>query len=223
MNNNLKKNWNERQKEMGSTQRSVLFKNFPTYLNDIVHATHTKFILENMPDELETALDLGCGYGRISIEIKNKHPLVSIEGVEIGDTFSEDFRKTIGSCFKGSMQDYQPRHCFDLIIIITALMYIPEIEIQKTIDKYWSFLNNGGHFICIEPYESSLIKLRKASKNKTLAPTGEQVKYFKRDELTSIFDGLPNASQVDKRFFGIIPFINTPRLHVGICYKKLKI
>ena len=217
----LKKSWKERQITLGSTKRSVLYKNFPDFLNTYLHNCHTRFILSQIPEAPKNILDLGCGYGRISAEIKSVHPTSTIQGVELCDEFSDQFRKDIGDCAGGTIQDYQPTRKFDVILFITVLMYLAPEEVADNLNKYWEALNSGGRLICIEPYDNVLIRLRKASDSKKLSPTGGNLAhYFGAGELSNKLSDLPRSKILSHRKFGIISFAKIPRLHDGFSVQK---
>ena len=217
----LKASWKERQESLGSTKRSVLYKNFPGFLNNYVHDRHIQFILGQLPAAPDNILDLGCGYGRISTEIRNAHPASTIQGVELCDEFSEQFRKNVGECASGTIQDYQPTRKFDVILFITVLMYLTPGEIVGNLSKYWEALSPGGRFICIEPCNNMMVRLRKAANTKKLSPTGgDLVHYFGVGELSTTLSNLPNSRILNHEKFGIIPLINMPRLHDGFSIQK---
>lgn len=220
-NADLKAVWKERQETLGSTKRSVLYKNFPDFLNSYVHARHVRFILNQLPETPTNILDLGCGYGRISAEVKKTHPGSTIQGVELCDEFADQFRSDIGECASGSIQSYDPTRQFDVILFVTVLMYLTPDELAENLDKYWNALLPGGRFICIEPFNNILTRLRKASDSEALSPTGgDQVHYFQAGELKSCLGSLPNAIVAGQDNFGIIPLLNLPRLHEGLSVEK---
>jgi trans-aconitate methyltransferase len=217
----LKASWKERQETLGSTKRSVLYKNFPDFLNSYVHARHMRFILSQMPESPKHILDLGCGYGRISAEVKKAHPGSIIQGVELCDEFAEQFRKDIGECASGSIQSYEPSRQFDVILFVTVLMYLTADELAENLNKYWGALSPGGRLICIEPFNNVLTRLRKASDNKAMSPTGgDHVHYFQAGELKSRLASLPHSVVVSQDNFGILPVLNFPRLHEGFSVEK---
>jgi ubiquinone/menaquinone biosynthesis C-methylase UbiE len=221
-NRQLQRNWRERQEVLGSTKRSVLYKNFPDILNSSLHKRHVRFILSQLPEQPNNILDLGCGYGRISAEIKKTHPDSKIEGVELCDEFAEQFRMTIGECVSAAMQDYEPTRMYDVVLCITVLMYLAQDELQQQLSRYWQAIRPGGRLICIESFNNSLIGLRKASDSKSMSPTGgELVHYFQPGELASAIMALPNARIVRRKKFGIIPLLAVPRLHEGYAVEKL--
>jgi len=70
----LKDAWDDREQRLGATKRSVLFKRFPGWLNQSIHRRHRSFVLRHLPEKASRVLDVGCGYGRMSLEIKQRFP-----------------------------------------------------------------------------------------------------------------------------------------------------
>ena len=81
----LRREWDRRSASMGSTQRAVLFKRFPGWLNDSIHRRHVRFIIDNCPPDPSRVLDVGCGYGRISAELARRHPATRFQGVDLSE------------------------------------------------------------------------------------------------------------------------------------------
>jgi len=218
---NLKASWRERQAALGSTRRSVLYKNFPDFLNNSLHRRHVNFILRYLPEKATQVLDLGCGYGRIAAELKQKHEALEIRGVELCDEFAEQFRREIGECAVATLQDYQPTRSFDAILCITVLMYVAPGELDYQLGRYWQALAPGGRLICIESFNNSLVGLRRVSASQSLSPTGgELAHYFQPGELEGALMRLPHGRILQRQRFGILPFFNFPALHEGFAVEK---
>ena len=219
---NLKASWRERQAALGSTRRSVLYKNFPDFLNNSLHKRHVRFILRYLPENAAHVLDLGCGYGRIAAELKREYPALSIQGVELCDEFAEQFRRDVGDCAVATLQDYEPTRSFDAILCVTVLMYVSPGDLDYQLGRYWQALAPGGRLICIESRNNSLVSLRRASASNALSPTGgELAHYFQPGELASALARLPHSRILRREKFGVLPLINAPALHEGFVAEKL--
>jgi len=218
----LKASWRQRQAALGSTRRSVLYKNFPDFLNSSLHKRHVRFILDQLGNSPQYLLDLGCGYGRISAEIIKRHPHSTIQGVEFCDEFARQFEQDIGECALQTIQEYEQTRQYDVILCITVLMYVSPPELAYHLDRYWQALRPGGQLICIEPCENIINRLRRASNSKTLSPTGgDLIHYFDAGELAGKLLALPNARLLQKKNFGVLPLFPVPRLHEGFAVEKL--
>lgn len=217
----LKASWQARQEAFGSTKRSVLSKNLPDFMNNSLHARHVQFVFDQLTEGSSNILDLGCGYGRISAEIKKAYPECTIQGVELCDEFAEQFRREIGACASGTIQNYQPTRKFDVILFITVLMYVEPGKVVENLDKYWRALNPGGRFICIESCGNMFVRLRASTNNEKLSPTGGGlVHYFGEGELAALLSNLTDSRVLRHKKFGIFPFANLPRLHDGFSVEK---
>jgi len=212
----LKSQWADRQRTLGNTQRAVLFKNFPDSFNQSLHAAHVQFIQRHMPAAAASLLDVGCGFGRTSLPLKAAYPALSFTGVELSEEFARAYQERIGPCFCGSVSDFTTDERFDVITIITLLMYLSEDERDREVSRLGAMLKPGGRLIVIEPYFNFLTMMRRALKLRKLAPTGGEVRYFSRDELEhQLAAALPTFKRLETRLFGM-PVTGLPRLHIGI-------
>ncbi|MCW8877226.1 MAG: class I SAM-dependent methyltransferase [Kangiellaceae bacterium] len=213
----LKDDWDERARSLGPTKKAVLFKRFPNWLNNKIHNAHIDFILSNVSTRLETnILDVGCGYGRVSLEIQNQNPHVSIEGVELSSEFSQNYRQMIGPCFCGSIQDYSPVKSFDHIIAVTILMYIDKNKLGLTVDKLLSMLKPNGTLICIEPAIEFQLIWRKLTKRKNASATGGDVTYFNKADLENTLTN--QFKSVKYQPIKLAPFL--PPVHHAFSIKR---
>lgn len=212
----LKSQWADRQRTLGNTQRAVLFKNFPDSFNESLHAAHLQFIQRHLPATAASLLDVGCGFGRTSLPLKSANPTLSFTGVELCEEFARAYQERIGPCFCGSVGDFTTNEHFDVITIVTLLMYLSDEERDREVARLGAMLNPGGRLIVIEPYLNFLTVMRRALKLRKLAPTGGEVRYFGRHELESqLAAALPAFRRLETRLFGM-PVTGLPRLHIGI-------
>jgi len=212
--------WDQRQQRLGSNQRSVLYKNLPEVFNQSLHKRHSQFIVNNIPPTAHRLLDLGCGYGRLAREVKRDNSEIAISGVELCQAFAEQFDKEFEECFHGSIQSYQPQNRFDVILIVTVLMYVEREELSELLNRYWATLPIGGRIICIEQFDNILIQLRRAFLKNKLQPTGREVHYFQRNELINLLLALPGSKLISQQKFGLLPILNRPVMHTGIVLQK---
>lgn len=214
----LKKVWEQRQKRRGNTLNAVLLKNFPYFLNFMIHKKHSCFVLGNIENNDLDILDVGCGYGRLAREIIKLKPNVSIEGIEICQSFSQEFSKNIGPCYNGPVQHYNAEKKYDIIILSTVLMYIPEHELERVIDNIWSHVKVGGRVVCIENTSNILIELRKWMGSRFFVPTGCDVTYFSGERLDSLFLFKRGAEKISHNLIGL--FFDSIPFYYCASYKK---
>lgn len=91
----LKDAWDDREQRLGATKRSVLFKRFPGWLNQSIHRRHRSFVLRHLPEKASRVLDVGCGYGRMSLEIKQRFPEMQFQGIDLCAKFCEEFQRSV--------------------------------------------------------------------------------------------------------------------------------
>lgn len=209
----LKKAWNERQARLGSSKRAVLFKRLPGWLNESIHRRHVKFILDNIPANTNSILDVGCGYGRISSEIKIRKPETRFQGVDLCTEFAAAYERDIGPCFNGPVQEFASDERFDAILIVTTLMYLDVTEHEPVLQRLWAMLNDGGCLICIEPASEMFTLWRRLTGKASASPTGGTVNHFLRKELiakTAILKGI-DSIRTDSVF--LVPFLSMAAVH----------
>lgn len=153
MRNNLDIQWEERGNRHGSTIRSVLFKGLPEIFNNHIHKWHVETILKNISYRGDTRiLDVGCGYGRITIPIIDKYPNVEMLGMDISKQYVKLYEENTGrEAIEGNVKDLTSDiGLFDYIICVTVLMYLDGEELKKAMKKMISRLKPGGKLILIE-------------------------------------------------------------------------
>jgi len=219
---NIQNQWDERQSNLGNTDRAVLFKNFPDSFNQAVHQAHLRFLMASMPGDAENMLDVGCGFGRLSLPLKERFTGLSIEGVEFCEEFAREFEKNVGLCFHGSAADFIPQKPYAFITVVTLLMYLDRQQQSALFARLWESLRPGGRLVVIEPYLNMLISLRRMLKLKKFAPTGGHVDYFSRKDLLELLAQIAPVTAISALRFINMPVTGFPRLHIGVCLEKPK-
>jgi ubiquinone/menaquinone biosynthesis C-methylase UbiE len=152
--------WEKRSKIFGSSPKGVLFKNLPDVFNEYIHNWQLKKILsEIVPDSGGiNIIDIGCGYGRISLPLSEKLPEAKITGIDISKYYVELFKKNTGqNAFFGFAEDFSLQSdYYDYIICITVLMYIDKDKIENTMSNFFRHLKKGGKILLIEPLQSGI-------------------------------------------------------------------
>lgn len=214
----VKEEWEARSNLLGSTQRAVLFKRFPAWLNGYVHRQHINFVMKNVEytDDFRL-LDLGCGYGRISMEILKQFPAMNLFGVELSEPFSQHYRSEVGPCFCGSVLDFNSIEKFNAILSVTLLMYLSEEERLLCIDKIFNMLNPGGVVVVIEPSLEFQCMWRKVFQRDNAQSTGGDVAYFSLSTLINYFS--EKFTVIDCQSTKLFPF--TPGVHHMLSVKRL--
>jgi 2-polyprenyl-3-methyl-5-hydroxy-6-metoxy-1,4-benzoquinol methylase len=153
--------WEKRSINYGASLKSVLFKALPDPANEHLHSTHVNFILDCLgsPKDHVRILDVGCGYGRLSLPVISKFPRAEILGMDISPNYVDLYKKYTGrDALVGTLESLSlEAGTFDYIIIVTVLMYLPETKLQEVFSRLLSRLNPDGKIILIEPDKSGMI------------------------------------------------------------------
>lgn len=153
------KEWELRSQRLGATLKSVLFKGLPDVMNEHLHAWHEKLVLSWIEEkEALRVLDVGCGYGRLSIPIIKKFPEVDITGLDISENYIRLYdERTHRPAFVGAIENIPAKlGTFDYILCVTVLMYLRDEKLNKAISNLLFHLRSNGKLILIEPHSSGI-------------------------------------------------------------------
>jgi len=150
-------NWEQRSRAYGATLKSVLLKNMPTVLNEHLHNQHVKWILDFLRlRPAETMLDIGCGYGRLSMALTKSLPELKITGLDMSENYVKLYQEHTGrKAFKGIVEKF-PKELqrFDCILCVTLLMYVSSDKLQQVFNEMLTHLTPNGRIILIESSRS---------------------------------------------------------------------
>ena len=152
--------WDLRSKRFGATLRSVLFKGLPDVVNEHLHDWHEKLVLSWIEEKEDLKiLDVGCGYGRLSIPVIEKFPKADIKGLDISENYVRLYQEnTHHFAFVGAVENIPDTlGVFDYMICVTVLMYLDARKLKKAISKLVFHLRKGGELILIEPHRSGIL------------------------------------------------------------------
>ncbi|MGH9391855.1 MAG: class I SAM-dependent methyltransferase, partial [Vicinamibacteria bacterium] len=209
----LRRAWEDRERRLGSTEQAVLFKRFPRWLNHRIHRRHVDFILRNLPPHTRRLLDVGCGYGRISREVKRRFPAIAFQGIDLCPGFAAAYSREIGPCFAGPVQDFRSDGSYDAILIVTLLMYLDAAEHAPMLRRLWSLLAPGGRLLCIEPAIEMVRWWRRIMGRASASPTGGSIHHFSRPELEELLGGLEGGTLREATAIELVPLIPGTALH----------
>lgn len=212
--------WDERQRSLGSTPRAVLFKGFPGWLNRWLHRRHVGFLLSHLPPRAGRILDVGCGYGRISLAIRQARPSAVIDGVEFCAAFADAFEQRVGRCFRVPVEEFRPEPGYDAILIVTLLMYLPEAESARVLSVLWHGLAPGGRILCIEPAAEIAELESRLFRRRAPADATSGIRRFRMDELAGSLGSLPGARLAGSTSIRLIPGVSASALHHGVAVEK---
>jgi 2-polyprenyl-3-methyl-5-hydroxy-6-metoxy-1,4-benzoquinol methylase len=152
--------WETRSKLLGTSLKSVLFKGLPDVVNEHLHNWHRNLILKIIENKRKLRiLDVGCGYGRLSIPIIEKYPHVDIAGVDISENYVRLYKEnTCHPAFVVGIENIpSDLGTFDYILCVTVLMYLDDENLGKAVLNLVSHLKPRGKLILIEPSQSGVL------------------------------------------------------------------
>jgi SAM-dependent methyltransferase len=153
------RDWDLRSKRFGATLRGVLFKGLPEVVNEHLHNWHEKLVLSWIGEKEDLKiLDVGCGYGRLSIPIIKKFADVDITGLDISENYVRLYKEnTHHPAFVGAIENIPAElGTFDYIICVTVLMYLHNKKLSKAVSNLLFHLRPNGKLILIEPHSSGI-------------------------------------------------------------------
>lgn len=147
--------WVERSKvSLNKKYKGVLFSSFPDLLNDYLHEWTSELITEHIIEKDRYILDLGCGYGRVSLIIREKFSAPFLIGLDISPYYIKEYIHNIDNSFSViSDSVYLPfrKGFFDIIFEVYSLTYLPNKEKYKeAIREMFYSLNDDGAILIIE-------------------------------------------------------------------------
>mgnify|MGYP000083852199 CR=1 FL=1 len=212
--------WTKRQASLGCTQRAVLFKRFPDWLNGLIHRRQVAFVLRSLPLGVQAVLDVGCGYGRVAEAVLRARPGAEIEGIESCTAFAEHFEKHFGRCHRLPVQQFRPARAYDAILIVTVLMYLTDHERTEVLRILWDCLAPGGRLICIEPAVEMVWRARRLLRKRDWADPTSGIRYFTKQEFTEVLTTPKDAALIGRRSVSLIPGLGLTVVHHCVAVEK---
>ncbi|MGD6844739.1 class I SAM-dependent methyltransferase [Bacillus infantis] len=107
-------------------------------------------------NDIQSILDVGCGEGGYLKRISQKHPEITMTGIEINEDVAESASANCAdnpniSIVHADMQDYEPEKKADLIMINNLLHYIEPEEREGLFERISSWLSDKGTITVITP------------------------------------------------------------------------
>lgn len=173
----LKKKWEERAAEKGSSLESVLYRGFGPSLNRYVHEWHLSSIRGNLLPLVKhgaLVLDMACGFGRIRAGIIESRPDLRIVGMDFSETYCKAHAKAFCAetiCAEMQRLPFQ-NSVFDVVLGVTSLMYLHPEDRKAAIAGMISTLRPGGYAFFIDPGREFMQLARKVFPASGDTPTG---------------------------------------------------
>jgi SAM-dependent methyltransferase len=172
----IRRSWEQRADECNRDIRGVLFRGLSMQSNLLLHEWHAWIVLNVLLPRLpqrSRLLDLGCGYGRLSDVVARVRPDIEIVGQDIASGYCRMFANSHGQCVLASaMQPPFRDGCFDGILGITCLMYIPRASVRDTLASLNMLLRPRGVILMLDPGLEMQQAAASVRGKKAKSPTG---------------------------------------------------
>jgi len=173
----LRDEWDRRAAEKGCSNAGVLLQKLPDPLNQYLHERHVQLVIQKLLPLLPKGarlLDIGCGYGRISREIRLSRPDIELIGMDFSLTYCRLYAQNIGGAIAcADLNDLPVRESIaDAILCITSLMYIPVADREKVMSGLVRLLRPEGLALFIDPGQEYLDLARLFTSRKPRYATG---------------------------------------------------
>ena len=151
----IQKIWDDRAKaSVGTKYKGVLFSRFPDVMNDYLHGWTTRLILDHITKPDGRILDVGCGYGRLSLGIRGKFPQAFIIGVDISPSYAKQYAELVPRAFSvvsDSVHLPFRGKLFDVVLEVFSLMYLPDKKrYEQALGEMFASLCDRGSILIIE-------------------------------------------------------------------------
>lgn len=139
---------------LGRKYKGVLFSGLPEALNDYLHEWTSRLVTGHVGDKDRSILDIGCGYGRLSLPLREKLPGASLVGLDVSPYYAREYLQNIDRAFSvisDSVRLPFKKARFDTIFEVFSLMYLPDKETyQQTLEEMFYSLKSDGSILIIE-------------------------------------------------------------------------
>jgi SAM-dependent methyltransferase len=173
----LRDEWERRAAEKGTSTAGVLLQKLPDPLNQYLHERHIQLVLQRLLPLLPKGarlLDIGCGYGRISKEIRLSRPDIELIGIDFSLTYCRLYTQSTGAAIVCADLNVLPVRdsVADAILCVTSMMYIHIADREKVMSSLFRLLRPEGLALFIDPGQEYLDLARLFSSRKPQYATG---------------------------------------------------
>ncbi len=188
---NLRDRWEQRARKHQSDLVGVLCRGLSPALNGYIHNQHLRLLQDELLARLHfgsRVLDLGCGYGRIGMAIRDKRPDIELIGCDHALAYCQLNRKNVQSPTICCDLNALPFHTetFHGIVAVTSLMYLAKNQRVTAVKQVLALLRPGGLALFIEPaqgIQQMMAMLRPESARNTTGGSG-----FTANELEKLIE-----------------------------------
>ena len=127
---------------------SIDLINFPQ-----AQENYGNFLISQIPEGTKTILDVGCGVGKLALNLMNRGH--EVDCVSPSPVFTEHARDLLGSksyIFECRYEDLQTDNRYDVVLFSESFQYI---DLEKALQNSIKFLNNGGYLLICDFFKKN--------------------------------------------------------------------
>lgn len=116
---------------------------------------YADFLINNIPDEVKSILDIGCGTGRLALELANKN--FQVECVSPKNKLSEYAKSNILKdkvpVYEFFFEDFDSTKKYDVMLFSESFQYI---NMRTIFEKAKKFLNHNGYILICDFFKNEM-------------------------------------------------------------------
>lgn len=151
----LRNSWEDRAAHYGMNLAGVLFRGLSANANAAIDDWHSWVVREAFSRRMPMhgrVLDVGCGYGRLSMALLRGRPDIRLTGLDASIHYSRMYGDLMGPAVCADMARLPfADAAFDGVMAVTSLMYAPLGDRGEVLRELARVMTPGGHLLLLDP------------------------------------------------------------------------
>lgn len=151
----LRTSWEDRAAHYGLDLAGVLFRGLSAHANAAIDDWHSWVVREAFSRKVPMhgrVLDLGCGYGRLSMALLRERPDIGLTGLDASLQYSHMYGESMGDAVCADMARLPFADAtFEGVMAVTSLMYAPPNERDEVLREVARVMRPAGYLLLLDP------------------------------------------------------------------------